>query len=165
MAYRKISCTFVLLFILFSKRLYGEDKIKIIPKIESSYKSEIIVNVSIINTSEEKLFFYPEGVYRYINIIDKKLIFIPNNDSKYGEGFISAHEPIWNDNICITINPEEKVDYKYTIDLKSYSKRDIKNIKEIVIYLCIIDKSIKEIKSFEEYVENMNLTMITEEKF
>ena len=73
MAYRKISCTFVLLFILFSKRLYGEDKIKIIPKIESSYKSEIIVNVSIINTSEEKLFFYPEGVYRYINIIDKKV--------------------------------------------------------------------------------------------
>lgn len=165
MSYRKIRYAVVLLFILFSKRLYGDDRLTIALTIESKLESEIIVNVSIMNTSENKLFFYPEGAYRYTNIVDKKLIFIPNNDLKYGEGYIAAHEPIWKDNSCITINSGEKVDFQYQIDLNLYSQKEIKNLKELVIYLCIIDKNIKEIKSFDEYVKNMNLTTISEESF
>lgn len=151
MAYSKIRKIVILLF-CFCSNLFSKDLIDISSKLIKINENKIIFDVFIRNNSTETIYFYPKGLERYIYIKEKKLFIIPNNDEKYGEGFISAHSPRLTGIECIEIKPTNKIKYRFKINQNPNITEKLLNVSNINFSLCIIDKNIKEIISVNEYL-------------
>ena len=156
MAYCKIKTTILLcLFFSISSLLYGNENINVSSKLRRISKDYIIFDVYIYNNTYETLYFYPNGITGSFDIVDESVMIETNNDYKYGETFIAAHSPYWENSECLELKPGKKVRYRYKKRINYNFKTKITNKTTIKYSICVIDKNIKDINNFEEYLQCM----------
>lgn len=161
MAHSKIRKVAILMFCLCSK-LFCESFINVSSKLIKINDGEITFDVFIKNNTEDSIYFYPEGAKSFSFSENDTLFIIPNSDTNYYDGFISACPPELSNLECIEIKKGKEIQYRY-----KQKKNTIKNVSfldfsKIELSLCIIDKNIKEIKSFDEYLECIKNNLLSD---
>ena len=183
MAHSKIRKLFFTLLFILEFPLFCEDAVNVSAKMKKITSSNFVFDIEIVNSSDRTLYFYPEGVFGRFEIEDDTLLIVLNNDATYGTHFVSAHEPYWNESLCLELVPGKKTKYRYKgmvspeqkNDKKSaikkkkmktgVSKADISGTKKAMYSLCIIDKPISEIRTFDEYIQCMKSNLLGDKWF
>lgn len=169
MSHSKIKKLLFLMMFVFAASLYCEEAIDVSYKLNKITDDYLIFDVTIKNNSETKLYFYPKGAKGFLKAVDDTFLVIPNNDANYREnGIVAAHEPYWNESECIELKPNKKFKYKYKIRIhykskipkNNLSKEDVLAVPKLAFSICVIDKHISEIKSFDEYIQCMKTNIL-----
>ena len=166
MVHRKIkTIIFVSLFFTISSLLYGNEIINVSSQLKRITKDYILFDVCLFNNTIETLYFYPNGITGSFNIVNESLMIETNNDYKYGENFIAAHSPYWENIECIELRPQKKVKYRYKKKINYNLKTKITNNININYSICVINTNITDINNFEEYLQCMRNNILSDEIF
>lgn len=162
MAYSKIKriCIIILIFII-RYSLYGNENITVASKLLKKTDKYISFNVYLINNTSDVYYFYPNGIFSIYDINDSTLVITTNNDINYGEDFIAAHPPYYEKLKCIELKPHKKIKYHYKF--KIYS--DLSKISKFQLSICVIDKNLTDLKSFEEYLYEIKSNLLADKKY
>lgn len=166
MAYCKIKTRIIFcLFFTISSFIYGNERINVNSKLKRITKDYIIFDVCILNNTLETLYFYPNGITGSFDIVNASVMIETNTDYKYGESFISAHSPYWQNNECLELRPQKRLRYRYKIRINYNLKTKILNNTTIKYSICVIDKNITDIKNFEEYLQYMKHNILLDKVY
>lgn len=160
MAHSKI-IKVLILFFSFSVLLFANENIQVDSRLLKLTSNSVIFDIIIHNNSEQTLYFYPNGVLGYSYIVDTILFIIPNYDEKYGSGYVSAHQPVWNNIECIEIKPRNKIRYRYKEQINNDLKEKLSDVSTIKFSLCVIDKNINEINNFNMYLDSIKNNLLS----
>ena len=160
---RKIAC---FLFVFLTASLFAEEPVEVTSELKKRTRKELVFDVFLINNTEETLYFYPKGLFGYSHIEDDTFKMIFNYDGE--SPVMSAHDPYWQEQEYIELPPGKKIKYRYKKSIKnSYSKKtgylyekEIYDLQKIEFSLCVVDKSIKELNSFDEYIQCMKTNIL-----
>ena len=174
MSHSKIKTLVFLMMFIFTASVYCEELVEVSSKLKKITDDYLIFDVTIKNNSKTKLYFYPKGAKGFLRAVDDTFLVIPNNDANYGEnGIVAAHEPYWNESECIELKTNKKIKYKYKIRISykskipknNLSKEDVLAVPKLAFSICVIDRHISEIKSFDEYIQCMKTNVLADKRF
>ena len=171
MSHSKIRKVLCFLCVFLTTPLFAEEPVEVTSELKKRTRKELVFDVFLINNTEETLYFYPKGFFGYSYIEDDTFKIIFNYDGE--SPVMAAHDPYWQEQEYIELPPGKKIKYRYKKSIKnSYSKKtgylykkEIYDLQKIEFSLCVVDKSIKELNSFDEYLQCMKTNIIADKWF
>ena len=156
----------ILIFIL-TATLFAEEPVEVTCKLKKRTKKELVFDVFLLNNTEETLYFYPNGVFGYNYIENDTYKMILNYDADCP--LASSHDPILDEKHYLEMIPGKTVKYRYKKNIQNpYNKKtrtyqyekEIYDLFRIEFTLCVVDKSLKDLNSYDEYKEYMSKNIL-----